>query len=174
MKARLDGPDWHAKTICDVGQRKPDVVVEHEYRSLLEGEPAEGSVELIPVVHSQDAVRIGTTGHLKESNLCREATRPPALGVALVGQNPVHPRFKSVGIPKRAQLAPGLDERGLHGILGQVGIAQDPKRDCHASITNRTRKGVEGLSITQFRAVHECSMHRASPFSWPRLGTRSP
>src|SRR5688500_10009744 len=75
----------------------------------------------------------------------------------------MQPGFEEIRIAKRAQLAPGHDERGLHRILGPVAVAQDPGRDCHASVADRAGEGVEGLSVAPLRAIHERSMHPTLP-----------
>ena len=75
----------------------------------------------------------------------RRAT--PGLGVALVGQDPMEPGLEAIGIAERSKLAPGDDEGRLNGVLGQVGVAQDPARDRHAPIADHAGEGVEGLLV---------------------------
>ena len=100
-----------------------------------------------------------STGHGQNADLGRPATAAPGLGVALVGQDPVQPRLETIGVPQGPQLAPGRDQRGLNGVVGTVGVAQDPKRDRHASVADRAGERVEGLSIPSLRLVNERSMH---------------
>ena len=71
----------------------------------------------------------------------------------------MEPGLEAIGIAKRSKLAPGHDEGRLNGVLGQVGVAQDPARDRHASIADHAGKGVEGLLVAPLRPVHEFSMH---------------
>ena len=71
----------------------------------------------------------------------------------------MEPGLEEIGIAKRSQLAPGHDQGRLHGVLGQVGVAQDPTRDRHASIADLAGEGVEGLLVAPLRSVHEISMH---------------
>ena len=160
----LRGPEWDAESIGHLGQRQPEVVMEDEDGALLEGQPPEGALELVAVVDGEDARAarrlVDRTG-VRMSADQRRAT--PGLGVALVGQDPMEPGLEAVGIAKRSQLAPGDDERGLHRVLGQVGVAQDPARDRHAPIADHAGKGVEGLVVAPLRLVHERSMHPFSP-----------
>jgi hypothetical protein len=83
--------------------------------------------------------------------------------VALVDQDSMQPRFEPIVVAERAQLAPGLYQRSLNSILGEVAIAQDPVRDRQASVADSAHQGIEGLSITLFCPVDELSVHRLSP-----------
>jgi len=116
--------------------------MEDEDRALLEGQPPEGALELVAVVDSEELARLGRLLDRKDADVRRPATVAPGLGVALVGQDPMEPGLEAVGIAQRAKLAPGRDQRGLHRVVRQVGIAQDPVRNRHASIADRAGKGV--------------------------------
>ena len=95
----------------------------------------------------------------------RPSTATPGLGVALVGQDPMEPGLEAVGVAQRSKLAPGRDERGLHRVLGQVGIAQDPVRDGHAPVADRACEGVEGLARRPVCA--RSTSARCTRFSFP-------
>jgi hypothetical protein len=71
----------------------------------------------------------------------------------------MEPWFEAIWIAKRAELAPRREERGLDRVLCQVGVAQDPTCDRHASIAGHAGEGVEGLSIAALRLVDEDSLH---------------
>ncbi len=159
MESGLGGPDGDTETVGNLGQGEADVVVEDEDGPLLDREPPEGPVELIAVVDGGDLARLPLTGHGQESDLGRPATATPGLGVALVGQDPVQPGFEAIGVAQCAQLPPGHDQRGLHRIIGTVGVPQDPERDRHAPVADHARQGVEGLSVAPLRLVDECSLH---------------
>ena len=133
--------------------------MEDEHGALLERQPPEGALELVAVVDGQDLAGVGRALDGQDADLGRPATATPGLGVALVGQDPVEPGFEAVGVAQRPQLAPGRDERGLHRVLGQVGVAQDPTRDRHAPVADHARQGVEGLAVAPLRPVHERSVH---------------
>ncbi len=85
------------------------------------------------------------------------------------------PWFETVVVTKGPELAPGADQRSLDSILGLVRVAQDPKRDRHATITDSTSKGIEGLSITTLRTFDERLVHPTLPLlAIGPLWTRSP
>ncbi len=71
----------------------------------------------------------------------------------------MEPGLEEFGVAKRSQLPPRHDEGRLDGVLGEVGITQDPARDRHASIADHAGEGVEGLLVALLRLVHEISMH---------------
>ena len=58
MEAGLRRPARDAEAIRHLGQRQPDVVVEDEHGPLLEGQPPEGSLELVAIVDGQDLARL--------------------------------------------------------------------------------------------------------------------
>ena len=80
-------------------------------------------------------------------------------------QDPVQPRFEGIGVAQRSELPPGGDERGLHRVLRQVGVAQDPIRNRHALIADRAGEGIEGLSVAPFRTDNERSLHPTLPLA---------
>jgi hypothetical protein len=53
MHSGLDGPEGNADSSRDLGQREVEVVVEDQDRALLDGEPPEGTLELVSVVDVQ-------------------------------------------------------------------------------------------------------------------------
>ena len=122
----------------------------------------------------RDTDRLGLAGNGQHSNLRPHAAITPGLGVTLIRQDPVQPWFESIGIAKRPELAPTGDERGLHRVLGHVGVAQDPVRNRHAPIADRPGEGVEGLSVAPLCTVHERSMHPTLPLSDRSGWTQSP
>jgi len=51
MHAGLHGPDGDAKSNRHIGQWKPEVVVEDQDGALLDGEPPESTLELVPMLN---------------------------------------------------------------------------------------------------------------------------
>jgi hypothetical protein len=141
--------------------------MEDEYRSLLERKPAKGALQLVAVVNRQDADRLGLSGERQHPDLCAHPIATPGLGVALVREDPVEPRFEGIGVTERSELTPGGDECGLHRIIGTIGIAQDPERNRHAPIADRAREGVKGLPVAPLCAFDERSMHPTLPLLGP-------
>ena len=75
----------------------------------------------------------------------------------------MEPGFEAIGVTKRPQLAPRHDEGRLDGVLGEVGVSEDPGCDRHAPIADHAGKGVEGLFVALRRLVHELSVHWLLP-----------
>ena len=71
----------------------------------------------------------------------------------------MQPGLEPIGIAERPQVPPGHDEGRLDGVLGEIGVAQDPVRDRHAPVADLAGKGVEGLLVALLRSVDELSMH---------------
>jgi hypothetical protein len=159
MEPGLDGPDRDVEVHRDLGLRQAQVVVEDEDRSLLEGEPPEAPLELVAVVDGQDSGRLRLYVDVEDPKVGGPSTAAPGLGVALVGQDSVEPGLEAFGIPQGPHLSPRHDERGLDGVLGEIGVAQDPVRNRQAPVADLAGEGIEGLSIALLRAVDERSMH---------------
>ena len=53
MHAGLDGPEGNAESLGNLGQRKPEVVVEDQHGALFDGEPPEGAFELVAMFDGQ-------------------------------------------------------------------------------------------------------------------------
>ena len=139
------------------------VVVKDENGALLERQPPEGPLELVAVIDGQDVGRLCLAVHRQHPDLRAHAAPTPGLSVALMRQDPVQPRFEGVGITQAPELTPTGDERGLHRVVGPIGVTQDPERNRHAAIADQAGKGVEGLPITLPCAVHQRSLHPDTP-----------
>jgi len=48
----------------------------------------------------------------------------------------------------------------LHGVVGQISVAQNSERDRHALIADRAREGIESFSVAPFRTLDKRSVHR--------------
>ncbi len=130
--------------------------MEDEDGALLERQPPEGPLELVAIVDGEDSPAAPSrSSRWQDPDVRRPATATPGLGVALVGQDPMEPGLEPIGVSQRPQLTPRHDERSLHCIFGEIGVAQDPRRDRHASVADHASQGVEGLAIALLRAVHE-------------------
>ena len=159
MHAGLDGPDGNADLNRDLRQWEAEVVVEDKDRALLDGEPSEGTLELISVVDC--LVLVGPVRRLDrhESDPLRPARATPGLGVARVCQDPVEPGLKEPGVAQRPDFSPRGQQRRLDGVVSKVVVAQDPERDRHASVTGQASKRIEGLMIALLRLCHQLCVH---------------
>jgi hypothetical protein len=72
----------------------------------------------------------------------------------------MEPGLEEIGIAQRSELAPGGDQRGLNGILGQICVAQDPYRDRHhRSPTERARASNAPVSPFFARSTSAACTH---------------
>src|SRR5436190_10148246 len=147
--------------------------MEHEDRALLERQASERAVELVTVMDRQDAVLGDRLLGWQEANVGRPAAATACLRVALVRQDPVQPRLEAVGVAKGWKIAPRTHERGLHRVLGQVGVAEDPRCDRHAAVAHLPREGVERFLVTTLRQVHELSPQRMPHFPIAMTGQQN-
>ncbi len=159
VQAGLRGPDGDSESIRHLGDREPEVVVEDQDGALLDGEPPEGSLEQVAVVHGQVFVRAGRARDGKDPRALGPSLATPGLGVARVGEDAVEPRLEAGRVAKRAELVPGGDQRALHGILGQVEVAEDPHRDRQARVADQARQGVERFRVAPLRLLDEFDLH---------------
>ncbi len=83
------------------------------------------------------------------------ASGAPHLVVAGVDEQPVQPGVEPIPIAKGAEVAPCPQQRVLHGILGQVGLAEDPPRDRVQAVIRRGRERVERLVTALLGLLHQ-------------------
>ncbi len=86
----------------------------------------------------------------------------PRLRVARVDEDPSQPGFEPVDVAQLGQLTPGRDKGLLDGVLRPIDVAQDPIRDRHQPVTDRTCEVGERLLIPLPGQVHERSLHSRS------------
>jgi hypothetical protein len=83
-----------------------------------------------------------------------------------VGEDPVQPRLEAVWVPQGANLGPCGQQRGLHGVVGMVEVAQNSERDRHARVTGRASEFIEGLSIASLRPANQVRVHPLLQGRW--------
>ena len=84
----------------------------------------------------------------------------------------MEPRLEAGRVTQGSKLAPGRDQRGLDGVLGQIDIAEDPHRDRQASVADHARQRVE-----RFRVALVAPARPARPAPVPpsvAIGPRGP
>ena len=126
VQAGLRSPDGNSGSCRHLGDRKPEVVVEDQDGALLDGEPPEGALEQVAVVHGQVVVGAVRALDGKDPRALVPPLATPGLGVARVGEDAVEPRFEAGWVAQGSKLGPGRDQGGLDGVLGQVDVAEDP------------------------------------------------
>jgi hypothetical protein len=149
--------------ICHLGMGESQVVVEDQDGTLLGRKSPETPLELIPIVHGQDLVGgIGVLA-LHGEDARQRTSSPLRLDIAAADENPMQPRLEARRISQAGELTPGLDEGRLDRVLGEAGVAKDPKRDRHAPVAKFLRQGTEGLSVPMPRAFDDWCEHLAPP-----------
>jgi hypothetical protein len=155
MEAGLGRPEVDAESLGDLGEWQPDEVVEHEDGPMLDAQAAESTFQLVTVLDGKDVVAFRGEVHGEHPDGGRPPSAAAGLGVAGADQDLVEPRLEPGGVSERAELAPRLDEGRLDGILGQVGVAEDPARDGLASVTAPSSQLVEGVAVATLGLLDE-------------------
>src|SRR6185312_10334899 len=82
---------------------------------------------------------------------------------ALVGtrvdKQPTQPGVEPFRFTQARQVAPGVDEGLLHGILGEVCVAEDHASDRVEAVRSAERERFEGAVITALGRLDEASIH---------------
>lgn len=73
------------------------------------------------------ALRVVLIGEVDDADA--DPALAPAMVVALADDEPIGPGVEPVGVPERREVLPHRDERGLDGVLGRVGVTEDPAGD---------------------------------------------
>ena len=67
------------------------------------------------------------------------------------------PGLEPIGIPERRQMPPGIEQRLLGGVLGEVRVAQDPARNGVQGVTDAFDQLIERLFVAAHRQLDELS-----------------
>ena len=71
------------------------------------------------------------------------------------------PGVETLGLAEPRKLAPGRDERLLHGVFGPVDVTQDPMRDGEEPICRAASEGGECLVVPGSSRQDERPIHAA-------------
>ena len=74
--------------------------MEDQHGALLDGQPPEGTLELVSVVDGRVLVGPVHGLDLQEPDPFRPLPATPGLGVAGIGQDPVEPGLEAFGVPR--------------------------------------------------------------------------
>ena len=128
-------------------------------------EAEESAFDLVAVRDGRLDAGDGGRMKVRELDVDAMAPKPSRLIDAGMDEHPMHPGVEEVRIPQRGQVAPGADERVLHGVLGLFGIAEDePGGRVQTGDRGACQLG-EGVMIALPRSLHEVSLHHA-PRRW--------
>ena len=162
LKSGFRRPERDAKGLGNRLERQVEVVVEHHHGSVVDGESAESSLELIAVGDRPELlVRSGRLVSRHDPEIRAPAPNSMTLGVAGANEEPVRPRLKAGGVAKLWQISPDGQQRLLRRVLGQIRVAQDPVRHCMEAVTDGDGEAREGLLVSSLRAGHQLEVHVA-------------
>ena len=113
---------------------------------------------LIAVGHRSDRVLRGRLG-LDDLDLRRPASSMTALVRAGIDEQSTQPGVEALRIAEARQVAPGMDECLLHGILGHVTVSEDQACDREEAVGGVDRERLEGAVITALGRLDEASIH---------------
>jgi hypothetical protein len=133
---------------------------QHEHRPVLDGEFEEGALQLVAVGELGEVVArlLPFDGELRQ--LDHATARAPGVVTAGIDEEAVQPCVEGAGIAQTPDLAPGLDQRVLNGVLRGIPIAQDPPRDRVQPVVCGGREDIESLVIAPLCAFDELGRHR--------------
>ena len=143
-------PRRDAEDLGDDGGLVPEVVAEHQDRTLLRLQPLERAIHDVAIDDAHELV--GRDLILEPEDLHAVAT-PLATSMldAHVGEHALKPEVEPVRIAEVRQVAPGDHQRVLQGILGPVDVVQDPPRDGEQAIDATAEQVDEGDLVTALR-----------------------
>jgi Protein of unknown function (DUF2630) len=142
-------------------------VVQDHYRAMVDGKPPKAALELIPIVDRAHAIRRCRLVSRQQSEVRRPLAGPTSLGIAGAYEEPVRPGVKARRIAKLGKVPPDSQQRLLRGVLGELGVAQDPVRHRMESVAACDGEAREGLLVAVLRPDHEIGVH-AIPLAEPR------
>ena len=124
---------------------------------------AEPALEFIPRMHEERVVVRRRVAELEQS----DAVDPPLLAldllIAAAYEHPMEPGLEALRFTQLVELFPGLDERLLHSILGQVSGAQDAIGDSEYPIADRAGDDTERVRVAVPGLLDEVSVHAPAP-----------
>ena len=134
-------------------------MVKHEDGALLRRQSPEGSLDPVTVDYRVFVRRVRQV-NVELADLDGAAATRPDGTVARSNEDPVHPAFECVGIPKRRETPPDLDQGPLHGVTGRVAVTQDQGRRADEASGHRCGQPLERLVLAALCADDHCP-HRA-------------
>ena len=130
VESRPSRARGNADQLGDFHERQPDIVVQHEHRTLLDGEAQERPFQLVTISDRRRGVGqpvVLTRQDGNEGGPTRASS--VELVVAGVNKDPMDPGLETVWVSKLGQAAPGKHEGVLQRVLRESRIAQNPKCD---------------------------------------------
>ena len=167
MKSRSDRPGRDAERLGDLVERHVEVVVQDHHRTVFDGEPPEAALELVAIDDRAQAIRRHRLIGREEAHVRGPATGSAALGVAGAHEEPIRPGVKARRVAELRKVSPDVEQRLLRGVLGEVGVAQDPVRHRMEPIADGHGEAGEGPFVAALRSNHEFGIHAPSACGGP-------
>ena len=114
---------------------------------MLDRQPRERPIDGVAFDHRQHAVRADRPVEGQDADVRGPRAPTPGLGVARVDEEATQPGLEAGRVAEGGQAPPGRDEGALQGILGEVGVAQDPRGDRVHPVAGQLDQRRECLSI---------------------------
>jgi hypothetical protein len=158
----VSGPDRDAEDLGDPVEGKVKVVMEDDYRPMVDRQAAEAALEFVAIDDGPEGViRRPLVERQKPEIGCPDPVFP-ALGVAGAHEEPVRPGLEAGRVAQSREVLPGGEQRLLRRVLGEIEVAQDPARDREESIGDPGGKQAEGRLVAVLGADHEIEFHTLS------------
>jgi hypothetical protein len=142
------------------------VVVHHEDRALLDRQASERSIERVAIGNGQDRRRVHRPVDREDTDVGGPLPATPGLGVAGMDEQAADPGVEPIRVAQPRKLTPGGGEGVLQGVLGEMGIAQDPRRDRVQPVAGLRDQVPECLAIAAHRPLDDLShTHLVGPAS---------
>lgn len=132
--------------------------MKHDDRPVVDGQAPEAVFELIAI---GPLARVIADGGLDRHRLDARLEPPAPLDLVCgrTNEDPIQPAVESVDVTELGQLAPTADQGLLHGVLREIGVAQDEQGDLMEAIDLAGSELSEGLPIAAPRAFDELFPH---------------
>ena len=122
-------------------------------------ESAYATLELVTVRRGRLVVRYRVWEGLWKRDLHASSGDASLLVTTGVEEDPVEPRFEAFRVAQRGQVPPAPDERLLHSVLCQVGVAEDEACRSIQSTDRGACQHREGVMIAPLCSHHEIPLH---------------
>jgi succinyl-CoA synthetase beta subunit len=163
MESRLRRSDRDSQDRGDVGQGEIEVVMEDDDSPELGLEPEEAALDLVAVGDSGRVIGRDRAAQRNVVKLDLDPVTPQSAGLvdARANEESMQPGIEAIRVAERGQIAPGPDERVLHGVGGLFRIPEDqPGGGIQPGDRGACQLG-EGVMIAVPRSLHEVSLHHA-------------
>lgn len=121
--------------------------MQDEDSALLDRQPSERPIKGVAIGDREDRLGVYRPVDREKSNVARPLRAAPSFGVAGVDKETTDPGVEAIRVAQPRKLAPGGDEGVLQRILGEMGVAQDPRCDRVQPVTGLRNQIPECLAI---------------------------